>query len=83
MRFRSRTYPALLALALLIPTMQACEGKGGGSDVTVDHSSAGNPPDLSTTLVPLPAGGGGDTDIDDNAPGAQSDSSQVAATSLG
>ena len=38
---RSRTYPDLRALVLLIPAMQACDGKGGGSDLTVDHSSVG------------------------------------------
>ena len=57
----SKRIGVLLALSIVfVPLTQACGGSDGGgsglgsSDVTVDHSSAGNPPDLSTTLVPAP-----------------------------
>ena len=59
-RTTSKQMGLLLALSLvLVPLTQACGSDGGrsgsgSSDVTVDHSSAGNPPDLSTTLVPPP-----------------------------
>ncbi len=67
-RTTSKRMGSLLALSLvLVPLTQACgSGEGGygsgSSDVTVDHSSAGNPPDLSTTLVP--PHGGASTPVD-------------------
>ena len=66
--FRSRTVPALFALNLLVPVIQACDGKdGGGSDVTVDHSSAGNPPDLSSNARARSRNGDRDTDMPNDA----------------
>ena len=68
MKNQSSRLAAIGILVLAVSVLPGCAGKkGGASEVTVDQTSVGDSPVIST-LVPDPPGGGGDANVTDTAP---------------